>query len=617
MATSYMLDHRRFWAKAKPLKTRILEGSEVIQQSDYLKDFLLLIQSDGLEAAYLEYGDDEPRPPPPESASLKSPKDVTYDYDVIVVGAGMAGLSAAYELKKAGLSVIILEQTDRYGGRLFTYGPESGLAPGLFGEAGAMRLPGNLAGTTERPHFLTDAYIKEFSLAIKAFPNYDANGLTHIYGFPTEKSNEWEEHYFNRVWPNWKDGMHNDMKEKIKDIGAYYDETTKIVTDQLKTWLRNAPDIDHEMIVWKKWINIWSQFTLESFLRSNIDVIYAKVPEECRQDLDVDTLAKLLPWSNDAVRGYAVFTYTPFLDNSLVQYLRDQLGHWWSPDMHCLVGGMHSLADGFFSDDVLKTDDLVKHAQAFKFSYYSVPWRPKDDWVKVSCYAKNDQSLPDKTYTARAVIVTTTVNILRQLTFEPLVEDKNAKHEQRKSLQAIDDINTAPSTKIFLQTQTRFWEDAKYNIQGGFSKTNLPIGQIHYVKPDPEYVESTKQGIILVYTWNNDALIFGSMTKDQVKKEAIEQVKHIHKEIMEENMVEKSVVHAWYNQPSYQGAFGFLKTSQFNNVRTLWEPMGNVHFAGETLSFAAGWIQGALESGLKAAYQVYARGKKRTTRKEK
>jgi hypothetical protein len=134
MATSYLLDHRRFWANAKPLKRRILEGSEVIQQSDYLKDFLLLIQSDGLEAAYDVYGDDEPRPPPPESSYLKAPEDVTYDYDVIVVGAGMAGLSAAYELKKAGLSVIILEQTERYGGRVFTYGLESNLAPGLYGE---------------------------------------------------------------------------------------------------------------------------------------------------------------------------------------------------------------------------------------------------------------------------------------------------------------------------------------------------------------------------------------------------------------------------------------------------------------------------------------------------
>ena len=51
-----------------------------------------------------------------------------------------------------------------------------------------MRLPGDVSGTTERPHFLTDAYIKEFKLPIKAFSNYDANGLTNIYGFPTEKS---------------------------------------------------------------------------------------------------------------------------------------------------------------------------------------------------------------------------------------------------------------------------------------------------------------------------------------------------------------------------------------------------------------------------------------------
>jgi monoamine oxidase len=45
--------------------------------------------------------------------------------------------------------------------------------------------------------------------------------------------------------------------------------------------------------------------------------------------------------------------------------------------------------------------------------------------------------------------------------------------------------------------------------------------------------------------------------------------------------------------------------------------MGNVHFAGDALSFSAGWIQGALESGLKAAYQVYARGKKTRTGKGK
>src|SRR4029077_10506053 len=40
--------------------------------------------------------------------------------DVLIIGAGAAGLSAAIELSRAGLRVEILEARDRVGGRIFT-----------------------------------------------------------------------------------------------------------------------------------------------------------------------------------------------------------------------------------------------------------------------------------------------------------------------------------------------------------------------------------------------------------------------------------------------------------------------------------------------------------------
>jgi monoamine oxidase len=91
---------------------------------------------------------------------------------VIVVGAGMAGLVAAYELQRAGHDPLILEGRQRVGGRLYTL--REPFTDGLYAELGGMRIP--------RSHGLTMAYIEKFGLRVTPFTMDNPNAYYHIGG---------------------------------------------------------------------------------------------------------------------------------------------------------------------------------------------------------------------------------------------------------------------------------------------------------------------------------------------------------------------------------------------------------------------------------------------------
>src|SRR5438874_457662 len=81
---------------------------------------------------------------------------------ILIIGAGMAGLSAGYELSQAGHDVTILEARTRPGGRVQTL--REPFSDGLYAEAGAARIPDN--------HNLTLRYVKLFDLPLE--PMYPA-----------------------------------------------------------------------------------------------------------------------------------------------------------------------------------------------------------------------------------------------------------------------------------------------------------------------------------------------------------------------------------------------------------------------------------------------------------
>ena len=334
-----------------------------------------------------------------------------------------------------------------------------------------------------------------------------------------------------------------------------------------------------------------------------MEEIKLKLDKEYQNDIDIDweTLEKLVPWPEAAITAFSVYNYTEQLDQSLVQYLRDELGEWWSSDMHHINGGMYQLPEKFtkpnedgWNHDVHLEEDIIFNVTVNEIEYTSTE---EQKHVTVKGYFTS--SGQPCTFDGDAVIVTTPLHIIRQI---KIVNTEGTEEFPRKFYQALEDIWYGPSTKIMIQTKTRFWEDM--NIEGGFSKTNLPIGQLHY----PTKVDEPKseKGILLVYTWKAEALLFGSLRPQIAIREAVRQISSIHPNIEEE--FEVGAVQAWYSDPSAQGAYVLLKPNQYRNVRDLMlYPWKNIFFAGEGISFAAGWIQGALESGLRAAYQFYSR----------
>ena len=78
---------------------------------------------------------------------------------VLILGAGIAGLVAAYELTQRGHDVTVLEARTRPGGRVHTL--REAFSDGLYAEAGAARIPEN--------HDLTLKYVKQFELPLEPF----------------------------------------------------------------------------------------------------------------------------------------------------------------------------------------------------------------------------------------------------------------------------------------------------------------------------------------------------------------------------------------------------------------------------------------------------------------
>jgi monoamine oxidase len=121
--------------------------------------------------------------PPAMAASLNLPNDAGRGRTVAILGAGVAGLCAAYELDRAGFDCVILEASRRVGGRSMTLrrgdvfaeagGPVQTCEfdEGLYLNAGPGRLPHH--------HVHVIDYCRQFGVALQPYIFASRANLMH------------------------------------------------------------------------------------------------------------------------------------------------------------------------------------------------------------------------------------------------------------------------------------------------------------------------------------------------------------------------------------------------------------------------------------------------------
>jgi monoamine oxidase len=445
---------------------------------------------------------------------------------VIILGAGMAGLTAAYELKRIGYSPLILEAQSRIGGRIYTM--REPFLPGLYAEAGAMRIP--------KTHSLTMAYIARFGLETYPFNLANPQAFVHING---------QQFRFKQVNAN-PDllGFDTSLMERKKTSSQLWEEAIAHLVAKISLKGDEA---------WEEIASTHDQYSVREYL-------------------------EMKEWSEGAIEMFGLLNnQESMMNSSFLELLREEAGRFYQ-DLFQIKGGMDRLPNAFMPE--------LKENIRLGARVIALDQTPDQVIVHYRTPAGLFQETGDY------AIITLPFPVLRHIeVLKPFSQSKQ---------RAIRQLHYDASAKIFLQCTRRFWEDED-GIYGGGSITDLAIRNVFY----PEHGRDTGRGVLLAsYTWSEDAQRWGSLSPSERIIQAVENIAQIHPQIL--TAVEGGASQMWHDDQFAGGAFALFDPGQQSLLHEhIIAPEGRFFFAGEHASSAHAWIQGAIESGLRAAYQVH------------
>lgn len=470
---------------------------------------------------------------------------------VLVLGAGLAGLLAAWELRKAGYAVKVLEYNQRAGGRCWTlrggdtYTELGGATQRVAFDAGQYFNPGPWR-IPYHHHGVLDL-ARRLGVALEPFTQVNHNAYLHArraFGGKPQRLRHVQADFHGHV---------AELLAKAVDARALDGAVTTEDKERLREALRHWGALDR------------SGRYMKGFGSS------------LRRGHAVEPGGGLMPKPEFS----QPMAFDELLKSGLWGYLTIGQEHEYQTTLMQPVGGMDRLAAALHAQ--------VADAVQFGARVTAIA----QDARGVSVTYSDLSTGAVRQARADACVCTIPLSVLSQL-------EVQASAAMREAISAVP---YEASVKVGLQFRRRFWEEDEA-IYGGISFTDLPIGVIGY----PQHGLATAgKGVLLgAYIWGPNAYEFTARAPAERVQLALQYGAQIHPQMASE--FETGVAVGWHRVPWTHGCFArWSDAARRSHYEALCQVDGRLVLAGEHASLLPAWQEGAVLSALDAVKRLHAR----------
>jgi monoamine oxidase len=471
---------------------------------------------------------------------------------IVILGAGVAGMSAAYELRKAGYQVQVLEYNGRAGGRNWSLRGGDSYT--------------ELGGFTQKCEFDKDLYINPGPWRIP----YHHRGMMHYAKLLNVPLEPFFQVNYNAYLHSTK--AYGGKPQRFREVKAdYQGHVAELLA---KATRQNALDAtvtreDREKLLesLRHWGALDKNFNYTASVEVSDRRGFAKNPGG-------GLSARPIPSQPGALNE--------ILDSGLWQGIANGDTFDMQTALFQPVGGMGRIGEAFGRElgPLIRYNAKVTHIA-------------QDDKGVTVTYVDSRNGTDKQTYRADWCLCTIPLPVLAQI---PMNVGSSLAT-------AIAAVPYASAIKVGLQFKRRFWEEDE-QIYGGITYTDLPITNIGY--PNTGFQSSGKGVLLGAYIWGLNAMEFTSVTPAERVKKVLDYGAQIHPQYHKE--FDNGVAVAWHRSPFTLGCFGMWNAdSRAKHYDDLCQIDGRIALAGEHASFIGGWQEGGVTSALDAIGRLHQR----------